>query len=99
MARSLRAAHSRVREALNSQKGAALQRRRDQEGGSVSQSQRLKVKAHLLKHNSITPGEALSRYKIWRLAPRIRELRKAGFAIRTVMTKGRESKYARYVMG
>ncbi len=57
------------------------------------------IKAHLLKHNSITPLEALRRYRSFRLAARIRELRKDGMAIQSVMVNRNGTRYAKYVMG
>ena len=41
------------------------------------------VLSHLRRHGHITPVEALVVHKIGRLAPRICELRKRGYIIRT----------------
>lgn len=57
------------------------------------------IRAHLLKHNSITPLEALRRYRSFRLAARIKELRKAGMSIQSVMVSRNGTRYAKYVMG
>lgn len=57
------------------------------------------IRNHLLRHNSITPLEALRRYRCMRLAARIRDLKKDGFSVQTVMMKRGETRYAKYVMG
>ena len=51
-------------------------------------TQAAKILSHLNKHGSITPLEALNRYGCMRLAPRIKELREAGHAIKTDNSAG-----------
>lgn len=62
-------------------------------------SQTEAIRRHLLKHNSITPLEALRRYRCFRLAARIRDLRKTGFSVLSVRVKRGEKTFAKYVMG
>lgn len=62
-------------------------------------SQTEAIRRHLLKHNSITPMEALRRYRCMRLAARIRDLRKTGFSVLSVRVKRGEKTFAKYVMG
>ena len=50
-------------------------------------SQADKIAAHLKVHGSITQLEAINRYKCFRLAPRIHELRRMGISIMTVPVK------------
>jgi hypothetical protein len=57
------------------------------------------IKAHILKHNSITPLEALEHYGCMRLAARIQELRKQGFSVLTKNVERNGKHYAKYVMG
>lgn len=57
------------------------------------------IKKHLIKHNSITPLEALRRFGCMRLAARIRELRAGGFSVVTCYLRRGERRYAKYVMG
>lgn len=59
------------------------------------------VLMHLRKYGSITQEEAKAAYGCARLAPRINELRKKGYAIETEMVAGkrkhgRVTSYARY---
>lgn len=59
------------------------------------------VLAHLKTGAYITQSEALERYGIARLAPRIEELKKRGYNITTVMIRfttvlGKRGKYAAY---
>jgi hypothetical protein len=63
----------------------------------VTQTQ--KIKAHLLKHNSITPIEALRRYGCFRLAARIWDLHREGFSTITCIASRKGKRYAKYVMG
>jgi hypothetical protein len=52
---------------------------------------------HLEKRGTISPMEALHAYNTLRLAPRIHELRNAGYSITTTMNEdGAGHKYARY---
>lgn len=63
-------------------------------------TQTAQVKQHLLTHNSITPSIAMSRYKIYRLAARILDLRKTGFSVITVPLRTKSGgRVAKYVMG
>lgn len=57
------------------------------------------IRHHLLKHNSITPLEALRQYGCMRLAARIQELRKDGFSVQTVNVSRNGKHFAKYVMG
>lgn len=57
------------------------------------------IKDHLLKHNSITPLEALKKFGCMRLAARIRELRREGFSVQTAIVTKRGRRYGKYVMG
>lgn len=62
-------------------------------------SQTQQIRAHILKHNSITPLEALRRYGCLRLAARIWELKEEGFStVKTMVSRG-SKRYARYVQG
>lgn len=54
------------------------------------------VKAHLLKHGSITSWEAIKKYRATRLSAIIYNLKKKGFVFRTVLEKNNKSYYARY---
>lgn len=54
------------------------------------QTQREKVRAHLEKEGNITSWEAITKYKITRLAEYIYELRKEGFEIRTEYRTNKE---------
>lgn len=57
------------------------------------------IREHILKHNSITPLEALEHYGCMRLAARIRDLRKDGFSVLTVNVERNGKHFAKYVMG
>ena len=57
-------------------------------------NQRMKILKHLKCGLSITPVDALERYKCFRLAARIAELREDGYQISTDMSQG----YARYAL-
>jgi hypothetical protein len=61
----------------------------------VDMSQNQQILSHLGK-SSITPMEALKRYKCFRLAARINDLRAAGHAIDCKMVYLGEKKFARY---
>jgi len=52
---------------------------------------------HLMKHGSITSDEGLSLFGCRRTAARIYDLRKYGWAIKTVMV-GTDEKYAKYFL-
>jgi len=62
-------------------------------------SQTEQIRRHILKHNSITPLEALRKYGCMRLAARIRDLRKDGFSVQTAIVTRGDRRYAKYVMG
>ena len=54
---------------------------------------------HLLKRSSISPMEALASYSCARLAPRIFNLRKAGYKISTQINRDEPGhRYARYTL-
>jgi hypothetical protein len=55
------------------------------------------IHAHLLKHDSITQIQAQKKFRCFRLAPRIFELRKKGLDVQTVMIKRNGKRYAKYV--
>lgn len=57
------------------------------------------IKRHILKHNSITPLEALRKYRCMRLAARIRDLRVEGFSVLSVRISRNGKNFCRYVMG
>lgn len=65
----------------------------------VAMTQTEAIRRHILKHNSITPLEALRKYRCFRLAARIRELRADGFSVQTAMISRAGRRYAKYVMG
>ena len=61
------------------------------------------VLAHMMEHGSISQLEAAQEYGCWRLAARISDLRKNGYAIKSqLVTKknrmGRPVSYARYTL-
>lgn len=62
-------------------------------------TQTQRIRRHLLRHNSITPLQALNRYGCLRLAARIWELKKAGFSVVKHMVRRGEKSFAKYVMG
>lgn len=58
---------------------------------------------HMEQHGSITAAEAMEDYGIARLASRINDMRKRGYAITSIIEYGvnrfgRETRYARYYM-
>lgn len=57
------------------------------------------IRRHLLKHNSITPMEALRHYRCMRLAARINDLRKDGFSVLSTRVTRGDKTFAKYVMG
>lgn len=58
------------------------------------------IRQHLLKHNAITPLEALQQYGCMRLAARIKDLRREGLSVVSTMVEADNGKrYCRYVMG
>ncbi len=63
----------------------------------MKQTQNRSILDHLNEHGSITPGEALLVYGVFRLAARVNELRNKGHKIETQMREdGNGKKYARY---
>lgn len=62
-------------------------------------TQTQQIRAHLLRHNSITPLQALRKYGCLRLAARIWDLRKSGFSVVRHMVNRGGKKFAKYVMG
>lgn len=63
-------------------------------------TQAKRILAHLARHDSITPMEALNLYGCFRLAARIAELKSAGHKIQTLHVRNDSGKrYARYVLG
>lgn len=60
-------------------------------------SQEATVKAHLLEHGVITSWDAISRYRITRLAVHIHNLREQGHNIATDMVYRDGKKWANYV--
>lgn len=63
----------------------------------ASLTARNKVSLYLEKHGSITPIEALTVLGVHRLAPRIMELRRSGFPIKTEYRRDMNGRpYARY---
>lgn len=61
------------------------------------------ILAHMMEHGSISQLEAAEEYGCWRLAARISDLRKAGYAIKSQMTKqknryGKPVAFARYTL-
>ena len=68
---------------------------RQKEAENAKLPQREQIKAHLMKHGSITPLEALTFYGCYRLASRIAELRRQGMVIQT--ERNPRKHYAEYV--
>lgn len=62
-------------------------------------TQTRQIRRHLLKHNSITPYEALRLFGCMRLAARIWDLKKTGFSVVKHMVRRGEKSFAKYVMG
>jgi len=56
------------------------------------------ITAHLRRHRSITPLQALRRYGVFRLAARIHEMKGAGFPVRNAGETRNGKKFARYVV-
>lgn len=57
------------------------------------------IRQHLLKHNSITPLEALKKFRCFRLAARIKDLRNDGFSVLSTRVERNGKRFCRYVMG
>lgn len=62
-------------------------------------TQTQQIRRHLLRHNSITPLQALRKYGCLRLAARIWELKEDGFSIVAHRVRRGEKSFAKYVMG
>lgn len=62
-------------------------------------TQTAQIRAHIVRHNSITPMEALRKYGCLRLAARIWELKESGFSVVKTMVSRGSKRYARYVQG
>ena len=65
---------------------------------------KLRILNHLEKHSSLTSMEAFQLYGVTRLAARIKELRDAGYDIKTLMFEsvnryGESVRFAKYVYG
>ena len=65
-------------------------------------SQKQEILNHLRTIGPITPLQALHRYRVMRLAPRIKEIRNSGYLVLTNMKRrtdkrtGRVKRYAEY---
>ena len=62
-----------------------------------------RILRHLEDYGSITSGEAITEYGIYRLASRVSEMRKAGIPIEREMVKGKNrygepTSYAKYTL-
>lgn len=62
-----------------------------------------KILRHLKEYGTITPMEAMQEYGIMRLASRITDLRKSGYAINTNLVNGynrfgEKTRYASYIL-
>lgn len=63
---------------------------------SCHESQNRKVLKHL-RRASLTSWQAIKRYRITRISARIKDLREAGYRIKTEMETGRNgTRYGRY---
>lgn len=56
------------------------------------------IKRHLRRHGSITPWEAIRRYRILALSQRIGELKRAGTPIARQMVQRNGKRFAKYSM-
>lgn len=56
------------------------------------------ILAHLLSGRSITPIDALRDYGCFRLAARVKEIREAGYEVKTIMEGEGAKKWARYTL-
>lgn len=62
-------------------------------------NQRDRILAYLKRGRSITQESARTQFNCWRLAPRILELRQAGYRIETTYAKSKDgARFARYHM-
>ena len=62
----------------------------------TTKSQNTRIAAHLLLRKPLTPLEALSRFGCFRLAARVRDLRREGLPIKTEMKHRGGKRYAQY---
>lgn len=70
----------------------------DREIISNPKNQEQEVFGHLILYRSITPGEAMAQYGIYRLSARIHNLRKIGLWIKTERVTRGDRRFARYVL-
>ena len=61
-------------------------------------SQNSRILKHLMKGKSLTPIQALNKFDCFRLASRIKELKKDGFDILTTMIKSNKKTFASYTL-
>jgi hypothetical protein len=61
-------------------------------------SQTVKILNYLLKGKSLTPLEALSRFKCFRLASRINEINRSGIKVEKEMVNKNGKRYAKYFL-
>lgn len=59
-------------------------------------AQKDQVLMHMRKVGAITPLEALRKFNCWRLASRIKELKRDGWLINSTMVKRHGKRYASY---
>ena len=58
-----------------------------------------KVMDHLIAHKSITSWEAITKYRVTRLADTIFKLKNRGWLINTIMMEGKDNtRFAKYVL-
>ena len=58
-----------------------------------------KVANHLMQHKNITSWEAITKYRVTRLADVIFKLKNRGWLISTVMIEGKDNtRFARYIL-
>lgn len=58
-----------------------------------------KVMDHLIKHKTITSWEAITKYRVTRLADTIFKLKNRGWLITTMMMEGKDgTRFAKYVL-
>ena len=65
----------------------------------MASNQRDRILAYLKRGRSITQETARNNFGCWRLAPRILELRQAGYPIETKLAKSKDgTRFARYYL-
>jgi Helix-turn-helix domain len=62
----------------------------------TNKSQSLRILRHLKSGRSITALEALNKYKCFRLAARVHELKRMGYKIKRSMKTRNQKKFASY---